>query len=137
MVNNCAKRSNYRLCPQLRKNTFLIFGLIFGIFIVIIVIELSAILYYHKLCRIDSQNKTTNPKATISRLEFHTPTLSRTTFDFYMLLPKMQVPISKSKSEKVTIRSQSHLKIALLNPIYIGSTPGKMWNNYTALRFFQ
>lgn len=96
MVNDYAKRSNYQSRPQLRRNAFLIFG----IFIFIIAFALLLILYHQKFHYIHSQKKTTNPAVTISKPELHVPAPSQTKFDFYILLPKMQVPILRSENKR-------------------------------------
>lgn len=92
MLKDYAKRSNYQSRPRLRKATFLIFG------IFIIAFALSLILYHQKLYRIHSQNKTTNPTAMIPKLECPAQAVSQPQFDFYTLLPKMQVLVPKSEN---------------------------------------
>ena len=131
MVNDYVKHSNHQSRPRLRRSAFLIFS------IFIIAFALSLIFYHQKLYRIDSKNKAANPIATIPKSEPCAPTAAQTQFDFYTLLPKMQMSIPKSENEEITTKSQTHLKIVLLNPIYMKLTSGKMWNNYTVLRFFQ
>ena len=92
MLKDYVKRSNYQSHHRLRRGALLIFS------IFIIAFVLSLILYHQKLHHIHSQNKTTNSTAMVPKPELPAPAAQQPQFDFYTLLPKMQLPISKSEN---------------------------------------
>lgn len=99
MAKNYIKRSNYQSHSRLLKSAFLTFS----IFIITFTILLT--LYHKKLHHIYSKNKTINLIARMPKSEPHTPTTAQPRFDFYTLLPKMQVLIPKSENREAIPRN--------------------------------